>query len=81
MGFFSTILVGIIAGWLAEKIMKVDLSWWKSLLLGLIGSAIGSGVLGAMGMDKPSGIITGSIVAAIVSCLILWIYKKVKTRT
>lgn len=81
MGFFSTILVGLIAGWLAEKIMKVDLSWWKSLLLSLIGSAIGSGVLGAMGMDKPSGIITGSIVAAIVSCLILWIYKKVKTRT
>ena len=80
MGFIATILVGILAGWLAEKIMKTDVSIWMNLVYGLIGSALGSLVLGLVGMDSPSGIILGVIVAAAGACLAMFIVKKVKER-
>ena len=34
MGFVATIIVGVLAGWLAEKVMKVDMPTWQNLLLG-----------------------------------------------
>ncbi|MBQ9066660.1 MAG: GlsB/YeaQ/YmgE family stress response membrane protein [Clostridia bacterium] len=80
MGFLTTILVGLIAGWLAEKIMKTDLPTWKSLLLGLIGGALGSFVLGLIGYNSPTGLISGSLVAAAGACLILWAYGKLRAR-
>lgn len=80
MGFIATILVGILAGWLAEKIMKTDVSIWMNLVYGLIGSALGSLVLGLVGMDSPTGIIWGVIVAAAGACLAMFIVKKVKER-
>ena len=39
MGFVATIIVGVLAGWLAEKVMKVDMPTWQNLLLGLCGFA------------------------------------------
>ncbi len=80
MGFIATILVGILAGWLAEKIMKTDVSIWMNLVYGLIGSALGSLVLGLVGMDSPTGIIWGVIVAAVGACLAMFIVKKIKER-
>ncbi len=32
MGFIATIIVGVLAGWLAEKVMKVDMPTWQNLL-------------------------------------------------
>ncbi len=80
MGFLATIIMGICAGWLAEKIMKVDMPTWQNLLLGLSGSVLGSIVLGLVGMDKPSGMISGIIVAAVFSCLIVWFFNKRKAK-
>lgn len=76
MGFFATIIVGILAGWLAEKFMHVDMPTWKNLILGLCGGALGSVVLGIIGQDKPAGMIAGIAVAFLGACLILWVFKK-----
>ena len=53
MGFIATIIVGVLAGWLAEKVMKVDMPTWQNLLLGLCGSALGSIVLGVVSVQHP----------------------------
>lgn len=77
MGFIATILVGICAGWLAEKLMKVDMPLWQNLIVGLLGGAIGSAVLGIVGYTSTGGIIAGILVALFGACLILWIWKKI----
>lgn len=78
--FIVLILVGLIAGWLAEKIMKVDMPTWQNLLLGLCGSALGSLILGFFG--KTTGGFIGSIVVALIfACLIVWCVNFIKAKT
>lgn len=80
MGFLATIIVGVLAGWLAEKVMKVNMPTWQNLLLGLCGSALGSIVLGIVGMSSPTGIISGVLVAFIFACLIVWAVNKIRAK-
>ena len=77
MSFFATILVGILAGWFAEKAMKVDMPLWKNLVVGLLGGALGSAVLGIIGYETTGGIIAGVLVAFVGACIILWAWKKI----
>ena len=37
LGLFSSIIIGIIAGWLAEKIMKRDHGLLTNLIVGVLG--------------------------------------------
>ena len=80
MGFFATIFVGLIAGWLAEKFMKIDMPAWQNLILGLCGGLLGSGVLELLGANSATGIISGILVAFLGACLIVWAWEKIKAR-
>ena len=66
-----SIIVGLIAGWLAGQVMKgggygiiVD------IILGLLGGLIGGWLFGALGIGAGSGMI-GSIIVSFVGAVIL----------
>ena len=40
LGLFSSIVIGIIAGWLAEKIMKRDHGLLTNLIVGVLGLSL-----------------------------------------
>jgi uncharacterized membrane protein YeaQ/YmgE (transglycosylase-associated protein family) len=66
-----TIVIGIIAGWLAGLIMKGDgygLIW--DLILGIAGAVVGSWLFGLLGLSASGGLI-GSIVVATVGAIFL----------
>ncbi|MGM9506367.1 GlsB/YeaQ/YmgE family stress response membrane protein [Larkinella sp. GY13] len=47
MGILVTILVGAVAGWLADLVFKrFSFSIWLQILIGIAGSFVGSWVLG-----------------------------------
>ncbi len=85
-GFIFTILGGIIAGWLAEKIMKVDMPLWQNLLYGLGGSALGSifllivGKVTGKGFAAPGSFIPAILIALVGACLIIFIVGKIKEK-
>jgi uncharacterized membrane protein YeaQ/YmgE (transglycosylase-associated protein family) len=71
MGFIEWILVGLVAGWLAGKVMKgggygviVD------IILGILGGLLGGWLFGMMGI-WPGGGVIGSIIVAFVGAVIL----------
>ena len=39
MGFLAAIIVGGLAGWLAEKVMKSDMGLIMNIILGVVGGA------------------------------------------
>ena len=80
MGFIATIIVGVLAGWLAEKVIKVDKPTRQNQLLGLCGSPLGSNVHGVVGIDKPAGMISGIAVAFVFACLIVWAVNKIRAK-
>ena len=41
VGFFSMLLIGVIAGWIAEKVTESDHSIFTNILVGIAGSFVG----------------------------------------
>ena len=51
VGFWGTVLIGILAGWLAEKFTGSDHGLIMNLIIGLVGSWIGFFVANAAGIQ------------------------------
>jgi uncharacterized membrane protein YeaQ/YmgE (transglycosylase-associated protein family) len=66
-----SIIVGLIAGWLAGQVMKGGgYGVLIDIVLGLLGGIIGGWVFGSLGV-WPAGGIVGSIIVAFVGAVIL----------
>ena len=79
MGFIYWIVVGLIAGWLAGKVMKGrGYGVLVDIFLGILGGFVGGWVFGMLGV-WPGGGTIGSILVAFVGAVILvWISRLVK---
>jgi uncharacterized membrane protein YeaQ/YmgE (transglycosylase-associated protein family) len=66
-----SIIVGLIAGWLAGQVMRGGgYGILVDILLGLVGGVIGGWLFGAMGLFAGGGIV-GSIIVSFVGAVIL----------
>jgi uncharacterized membrane protein YeaQ/YmgE (transglycosylase-associated protein family) len=71
MGFLAWIVVGLIAGWLAGKVMKGGgYGVLMDIILGVLGGFVGGWIFGLLGI-WPGGGIIGSIIVAFVGAVIL----------
>ena len=67
----GTIIVGILAGWLAGKIMSGGgYGVIMDLILGLIGGVVGGWIFAQLSVAGPSGFI-GSLVVATIGAIVL----------
>jgi uncharacterized membrane protein YeaQ/YmgE (transglycosylase-associated protein family) len=66
-----SIIVGLIAGWLAGKVMRGSgYGILVDILLGLVGGVIGGWLFGALGVFPGAGVV-GSILVSFVGAVIL----------
>ncbi len=75
MGILSWIVVGLVAGWLAERITGGDHGLLRNLAVGIVGAFVG-GILfhAVLGMHYVRGLNLGSIfVATIGAVVFLWL--------
>jgi uncharacterized membrane protein YeaQ/YmgE (transglycosylase-associated protein family) len=71
MGLIAWIIVGLIAGWAAGKIMKGSgYGVLGDIVLGILGGIFGGWILGVLGLYSGGGLIP-SILTAIVGAVIL----------
>ena len=71
MSILFWIIVGIIAGWIAEKIMGRNDSLIMNLVIGVVGAIVGGWIIGGLfGLNTEGGWI-GSILVAVVGAVIL----------
>ena len=49
-GWIMTIILGGLAGWLAEKVMKFDTGLIMNIVLGVVGAVVGNYVLALVGI-------------------------------
>lgn len=73
MGIIATIIVGLLAGWIAQNIMNRDLSLIVTLVVGLIGSFIGAGVFQLFGFAGEGGWIYSTLVSVVGAVILLWL--------
>jgi uncharacterized membrane protein YeaQ/YmgE (transglycosylase-associated protein family) len=80
MNLIATIIVGLIAGWLASMIMKTNTGILLDLILGVIGGIVGGWLSSLLlGVDLVGGInLTSIIVALIGAIVVIAIYRFVR---
>ena len=76
--FIWWIIVGLIAGWAAGKIMKGGgYGVVMDIILGIIGAVVGGWLLGALGIQA-GGFISTIIVAILGAIFLIWLTRLIK---
>jgi len=78
-GLIWWIIVGLIAGWLAGKIMKgKGYGAVMDTILGMIGAIVGGLILRLLGFYSSGGLISSILVATLGAVVLVWIAHKLK---
>ena len=84
VSWIGTLLIGALAGWIAEKVMKTNHGLIMNIIIGIIGSYIGAFLANALGIrlgEVFQGWFWGNlIVAAVGAIVLLWVVKLVRSR-
>ena len=78
VGLLGAIIIGGLAGWLAEKFMKSDMGIFMNIILGIIGAAALNFVLSLLGIYTGTGLLVYLIVGFIGACLLIAIARAVR---
>jgi uncharacterized membrane protein YeaQ/YmgE (transglycosylase-associated protein family) len=81
VGLIGAILIGILAGWIAEKVMKRNHGLLLNLVVGVVGAFLGSFLATTLGIGVGSGVIPSLIVATVGAILLLFIVGLIRGRT
>jgi uncharacterized membrane protein YeaQ/YmgE (transglycosylase-associated protein family) len=74
VGFLGMLIIGTIAGWIAEKVTASDHGLLTNLLVGIAGSFVGGALAGLLGIQF-YGWLGNLILAALGAVLILWVWR------
>lgn len=84
VGWLGTLLIGALAGWIAEKVMRTDQGLLMNIIVGIIGSYIGAFLANALDFrmgELFSGWFLGNLVVATAGAIILlFVIKLVRNR-
>jgi uncharacterized membrane protein YeaQ/YmgE (transglycosylase-associated protein family) len=76
VGWIAGIIIGGIAGWLAEQFMKSNMGLLMNIALGMVGAAIADAILSAVGINLGGWL--GYLIAGFIgACLLIWIARLV----
>ena len=78
-GLIFWIVVGAIAGFLAEKIMKADMGLGMNIVVGIVGALIGGFLITqVLGLGDGEVLIESIVVATLGAVILLWGINKFK---
>jgi uncharacterized membrane protein YeaQ/YmgE (transglycosylase-associated protein family) len=76
LGWFAFLIVGLLAGWIAEKVMDRDHGLIKNLIVGVIGAYLGAWLFSLVGIGAGGSFLGALVVAVIGAIILLWISAK-----
>jgi uncharacterized membrane protein YeaQ/YmgE (transglycosylase-associated protein family) len=72
IGWIAAIIIGGIAGWLAERFMKSNMGVLMNIILGIVGAIVANAILSAFGIVLGGWL--GYLVAGFVgACILIWV--------
>jgi uncharacterized membrane protein YeaQ/YmgE (transglycosylase-associated protein family) len=73
VGFFSFLIIGALAGWIAERALNRDHGLLTNMLVGIAGSFVGGTLASLLGFDF-YGFVGNLVVATVGAIIILWFF-------
>ena len=80
IGWIAAIVVGGIAGWLAEQFMKSDMGLLMNIVLGIVGAAVASWLFSLLGISFGPGWVGYLIAGFIGAVILLFVVRMVRQR-
>lgn len=77
VGILAAIIIGGLAGWLAEKFMNSQMGLFMNIILGIIGAVVLNFILAAFGMAY-TGWVAYLIIGFIGACLLIAVGRAVR---
>ena len=76
VGWIAGIIIGGIAGWLAEQFMKSNMGLLMNIVLGMVGAAIADAIFSMFGIALGGWL--GYLISGFIgACLLIWIARLV----
>jgi len=80
VGWIAAIIIGGIAGWLAEQFMKSQMGLVMNIVLGIVGAAIASWLFSMVGVNFGGWI--GYLIAGFIgACILIFIVRAIRGQT
>jgi len=80
VGWIAAIIIGGIAGWLAEQFMKSSMGLIMNIVLGIVGAAIASAILGYLNISLPGGAWVSYLISGFIGAvLLIWIARLIRS--
>jgi uncharacterized membrane protein YeaQ/YmgE (transglycosylase-associated protein family) len=80
IGWILAIIIGALAGWIAEQMMKSNQGLLMNIVMGILGAVIGNFILMAVFGATMGGIFGQLIVAVVGACLLIAIWRAIRGR-
>jgi uncharacterized membrane protein YeaQ/YmgE (transglycosylase-associated protein family) len=75
MSLIMFLIIGLIAGFIAEKVMKRNHGLIKNLVVGIIGAFVGGYLVQVLNIPMPGGAFVGPLIVATGGAIILlWLF-------
>jgi len=76
VGFFGMLIIGILAGYIAEKVTASDHGLFTNLLVGIAGSFVGGTLANVLDIHV-YGFLGSLITASVGAIIVLWVWRRV----
>jgi uncharacterized membrane protein YeaQ/YmgE (transglycosylase-associated protein family) len=80
VGIFGFIIIGLIAGYVAERLTESNHGLFTNLIVGLIGALVGGIIANIIGAPPRIGFIANLVVATLGAILFLFLLRKIRGR-
>ncbi len=84
VGFFGTLLIGAVAGWVAEKLTKSDHGLLTNIVIGIAGAFVGGWLANLLGLrlgELFQGWFWGNLLVSVIGAvLLIAAYRMIKGR-
>jgi uncharacterized membrane protein YeaQ/YmgE (transglycosylase-associated protein family) len=81
IGWFAAIIIGAVAGWLAEQFMKSNMGLLMNIILGIAGALILNAILMAVVGSTLGGWLGQLIIGFIGACLLIFVARALRRST
>ena len=79
VGIIGMVVIGLIAGYVAEKLTESDHGLFTNLVVGLIGAFVGGIIASAVGIPAQVGFLGSLVVATLGAILLLFVWRKIRS--